>query len=91
MSFQSIEDIIEYNLFEYIKSMLAIYPLADQVCFEILETEEIDNYQIIADFVMGVRELGCKVSIDDFGSGYSNFSHLLNLNFSKLFNYFSLV
>ncbi|MFC2073762.1 EAL domain-containing protein [Campylobacterota bacterium] len=80
----SIEDIIEYNLFEYIKSMLAIYPLADQVCFEILETEEIENYQVIADFVTGVRELGCKVSIDDFGSGYSNFSHLLNLNFDYL-------
>jgi diguanylate cyclase (GGDEF)-like protein len=80
----SIEDILEYNLFEYIKSMLAIYPLANQVCFEILETEEIDNYQIISDFIMGVRELGCKVSIDDFGSGYSNFSHLLNLNFDYL-------
>ncbi len=80
----SIEDIIEYNLFEYIKSMLAIYPLANQLCFEILETEEIENYQVIADFVTGVRELGCKVSIDDFGSGYSNFSHLLNLNFDYL-------
>ncbi len=80
----SIEDIVEYNLFEYIKSMLAIYPLAEQVCFEILETEEIENYQVISDFVTEVRELGCKVSIDDFGSGYSNFSHLLNLKFDYL-------
>lgn len=80
----SIEDIIEYNLFEYIKSMLAIYPLAERVCFEILETEKIENYQLIADFVTGVRELGCKVSIDDFGSGYSNFSHLLNIDFDYL-------
>ena len=80
----SIEDIIEYNLYEYIKSMLSIYPLAERVCFEILETEKIENYQVIADFVTGVRELGCKVSIDDFGSGYSNFSHLLNLQFDYL-------
>ena len=80
----SIEDITDYNLFGYIKSMLGIYPLADRVCFEILETEKIENYQVIADFVAEVRELGCKVSIDDFGSGYSNFSHLLNLDFDYL-------
>ncbi len=80
----SIEDIVDYNLFGYIKSMLSIYPLADQVCFELLETEKIEDYRVISDFVTEVRALGCKVSIDDFGSGYSNFSHLLNLNFDYL-------
>ena len=80
----SIEDITDYNLFDYIKNMLSIYPLADRVCFELLETEKIEDYKVIADFVSEVRALGCKVSIDDFGSGYSNFSHLLNLNFDYL-------
>jgi len=80
----SIEDIVDYNLFGYIKNMLSIYPLANQVCFELLETEKIEDYKVISDFVADVRELGCKVSIDDFGSGYSNFSHLLNLNFDYL-------
>jgi len=80
----SIEDIIDYSLFGYIKNMLNIYPLANRVCFELLETEKIENYQVIADFVSEVRALGCKVSIDDFGSGYSNFSHLLNLDFDYL-------
>ncbi len=27
---------------------------------------------------------GCKVAIDDFGSGYSNFEHLLELDFDYL-------
>jgi diguanylate cyclase (GGDEF)-like protein len=80
----SIEDITDYNLFGYIKSMLNIYPLAERVCFEILETEKIEDYAVISNFVSEVRALGCKVSIDDFGSGYSNFSHLLNLNFDYL-------
>ena len=80
----SIEDIVDYNLFGYIKNMLSIYPLASQVCFELLETERIEDYKVISDFVSEVRALGCKVSIDDFGSGYSNFSHLLNLNFDYL-------
>ena len=80
----SIEDITDYNLFGYIKNMLSIYPLANRVCFEILETEKIEDYKVISDFVTEVRALGCKVSIDDFGSGYSNFSHLLNLKFDYL-------
>jgi EAL domain-containing protein (putative c-di-GMP-specific phosphodiesterase class I) len=27
-----------------------------------------------------MKELGCRIAIDDFGSGYSNFEHILKLN-----------
>ena len=27
-----------------------------------------------------IKSFGCSVAIDDFGSGYSNFAHLLKLN-----------
>ena len=31
-----------------------------------------------------MKSLGCKVAIDDFGSGYSNFEHLLKMNVDYL-------
>lgn len=80
----SMEDIQEYNVIEFIKSMLKIYPVSDRIVFEILETEDLGDYADIIAFAEEVRALGCKVSIDDFGSGYSNFSHLINLEFDYL-------
>ena len=77
----SIEDIKEHNVIDFLKKMLQLYPVADRLVFEILETEEIKDYAQMAAFVKELKELGCKVAIDDFGSGYSNFSHLINLDF----------
>ncbi len=48
--------------------------------FEILETEEIKNYDKVLDNLKRLKEKGFQISIDDFGSGYSNFKYLLNLD-----------
>lgn len=45
--------------------------------FEITETEWIDASKC-ADFLSEVNALGYKISIDDFGVGYSSFEYLLN-------------
>jgi len=47
---------------------------------EILESEELIEIDLSRKFIKTVQDLGCKVAIDDFGSGYSNFSTLLNLS-----------
>ena len=52
--------------------------------FEILESEEINDYLEIQQFIQEVKLLGCKIALDDFGSGYSNFSHVLELNVDYL-------
>jgi EAL domain-containing protein (putative c-di-GMP-specific phosphodiesterase class I) len=31
-------------------------------------------------FIKEIKKYGCKIAIDDFGSGYSNFSHIFELN-----------
>jgi len=41
--------------------------------------EEIGDYTMIKVFVQEVKKYGAKIAIDDFGSGYSNFMHLLEL------------
>ena len=53
---------------------------AKNIVFELLESEGIENYNEVKTFISDIKKFGCKVAIDDFGSGYSNFSHILNLN-----------
>ena len=54
--------------------------VAPRIVFEILETEEIEDYELVSDFIREVKRYGCGISIDDFGSGYSNFEKLLQLD-----------
>jgi len=51
----------------------------DQVCFEITETAVIGNMDHARRFVGVLHGMGCKFTIDDFGSGVASFSSLKNL------------
>jgi len=46
---------------------------------ELLETEEFKDYSAVFNFCTKVRSYGIKIALDDFGAGYSNFSHILKL------------
>jgi len=63
----------------YLKNRLDKYG-GDRMTFEIVETEEIKDYVVVENFILMVKEYGAKVSIDDFGSGYSNFTNIIKLN-----------
>jgi diguanylate cyclase (GGDEF)-like protein len=77
----SIEDIGDPTTVEIIQWVLAKYPgIEKRVVFEILESEAVDDYQKIAGFIQKMKSYGCRIAIDDFGSGYSNFAHILNLD-----------
>lgn len=53
---------------------------ASRIVFEILESEGIENYEEVVEFITTVKALGAKIAIDDFGTGYSNFENILMLN-----------
>ncbi|MEK6660039.1 MAG: EAL domain-containing protein [Campylobacterota bacterium] len=76
----SVDDILNKDIVDYIKQKIKKYNVANRVVFEILESEGIENYEEIAIFTKEMKEFGCRIAIDDFGSGYSNFEHLLKLN-----------
>ncbi|MBE0513607.1 EAL domain-containing protein [Sulfurimonas sp.] len=60
--------------------------LACRVTFEILESDEINDIELFKQKINLIHSLKAKVSIDDFGSGYSNFKTIIDVeaNFLKI-------
>jgi len=80
------QDILNTSLEEELLSAIKAMHIGPRITFEIMETEDIQNYAAIKDFMEAFRPLGVKLAIDDFGSGFSNFSHiaLLEPDFIKI-------
>ncbi len=48
-----------------------------RITFELLESEEVVDFEVIKDFIRHVKSYGVKIAIDDFGSGYSNMKRVI--------------
>ncbi len=49
---------------------------ASKICFEITETSAVASFSQANRFIRSLKELGCKFSLDDFGTGMSSFNYL---------------
>ena len=52
---------------------------AERLIIEITETAAIDNVDDARGFVRRVKDIGCRIAIDDFGAGNTSFSNLRKL------------
>ncbi|RZV14895.1 EAL domain-containing protein [Aliarcobacter butzleri] len=77
LTLEDLED--DYTINQIFKT-IAKTNTAKQITFEIVESEQIENFEKINKFIKDAKSLGCKIAIDDFGTGYSNFSYIAKLN-----------
>ncbi len=76
----SADDIVDEDVKGFIYELLEENKgIANRMIFEILESESIENFGEVSEFIYRVRKLGAMIAIDDFGSGYSNFSYVTAL------------
>lgn len=79
------QNIVSESMIAYIENRLQKYG-GENITFEIVETDDIKEYKRIEEFIKMIKKYGAKISIDDFGSGYSNFTNLIqfHLDYIKL-------
>lgn len=76
----SIEDIHNQSMYAYIIDKVRNCAYFPQLIFEILESEGIENYDVVNAFITEVKKYGVKIALDDFGAGYSNFAYISRLD-----------
>ncbi|MEA1916680.1 MAG: EAL domain-containing protein, partial [Campylobacterota bacterium] len=75
----SMEDIENSNTLEMLFNRFEKFEYNNLITIELLETEEFKNYDAVLEFCKKIRSYSITIALDDFGAGYSNFSHILNL------------
>ncbi len=81
----SIEDINNVETRNFIIKKIRENPeFSKKLVVELTETEEIGNFDLVNEFISKLKENKVKIAIDDFGSGYSNFDHIIRLNVDYL-------
>ena len=75
----SMMDITNEKTTAMIYKKLESFSFCNHLTFELLETEDFEDYDSVYAFCVKAKSFGVSLALDDFGSGYSNFSHIIHL------------
>ena len=76
----SAQSIADPAFLDHVNLLLDRHPgVATRLCFEITETAVIANLDDACRFIDAMRARGCRIALDDFGSGLSSFGYLKRL------------
>ena len=74
------QSLSQEGFLEYVLDKIDLHNVDTRyICFEITETTVISNLDKAQHFMRILRAIGCRFSLDDFGSGLSSFAYLKNL------------
>lgn len=74
------QTIVDASVVDFVHQSLMRHPIeTDKLCFEITETSALGDLGRARALVQGLRGLGCKIALDDFGKGFSSFDYLKRL------------
>ncbi|WP_258864899.1 EAL domain-containing protein [Helicobacter sp. MIT 14-3879] len=80
----ALEDMNSVDFLVWFMDRIIYYKLEGRVVVEITEQESVEDFDSVNSFITNIKELGIKIALDDFGSGYSNFSVLMKLQIDYL-------
>jgi len=90
------KDLLSPIMQDFIISQIEKFSNPKMITFELVEDEDLYSSAISGEhnFIDKLKSYGCKIAIDDFGAGYSNFNYLMHmgaeyLKFDK--NYITLL
>jgi diguanylate cyclase (GGDEF)-like protein len=75
----TLEDIEEKYMREFIMNKLLLLNDKSKITFEIVESEDVRENELVKKFLNKIKSTGALIYIDDFGSGYANFDYLIKL------------
>lgn len=75
----TLEDLLNNEVMQHIFSILDSNAMFKRVVFEIVESEELVTFEQVKEILSKFKQEGVQIAVDDFGSGYSNYSYLLEL------------
>jgi EAL domain-containing protein (putative c-di-GMP-specific phosphodiesterase class I)/CheY-like chemotaxis protein len=79
-------DILNDTYLDECETLIEQSGVGDRLIIEITENENLSDLNRLKKFINRFKKYGARIAIDDFGSGYSNFKHILDIepNFLKL-------
>ena len=77
-------DIVNPLISETITDRIEQEDIGKYLTIEILESERIQNFDVINEFIHKVKKYKTSIALDDFGTGFSNYEYILKLHVDYL-------
>ena len=72
-------DFFNASIMDTFMELIKEFDSPEQIVVEITEQEGVEDFERFVKVVKKLRKVGVLIAIDDFGSGYANYSHVLKI------------